>query len=132
MQISLQLATMQLQILEIFSKMLKIRMVIIFNENLKFNSWFSEIRLFSGKDPLKDQTFFLCTVNQEQLKRAMFPLGSLQKSEVKRIAEEQGFQEVAKKPEVRVFQAVLFLLITKIFRAWEFVLLERKNDFRIF
>lgn len=107
-------------------------MVIIFNENLKFNSWFSEIRLFSGKDPLKDQTFFLCTVNQEQLKRAMFPLGSLQKSEVKRIAEEQGFQEVAKKPEVRVFQAVLFLLITKIFRAWEFVLLERKNDFRIF
>lgn len=67
-----------------------------FQQNAKDSD---EIRLFSGKDPLKDQTFFLCTVNQEQLKRAMFPLGSLQKSEVKRIAEEQGFQEVAKKPE---------------------------------
>ncbi|KAF1757634.1 hypothetical protein GCK72_014090 [Caenorhabditis remanei] len=62
-----------------------------------------EIRLFSGRDPLKDQTFFLCTVTQEQLKRAMFPLGSLQKTEVKRIAEQEGFHEVAKKPEVVIF-----------------------------
>ncbi|CAL2040436.1 unnamed protein product [Caenorhabditis brenneri] len=58
-----------------------------------------EIRLFSGRDPLKDQTFFLCTVTQEQLRRAMFPLGSLYKSDVKRIAEEQGFHSVVHKPE---------------------------------
>ncbi|CAI2350468.1 unnamed protein product [Caenorhabditis sp. 36 PRJEB53466] len=58
-----------------------------------------EIRLYSCADPLKDQTFFLCTVSQEQLKRAIFPLGSLQKTEVKRIAEKEGFHAVATKPE---------------------------------
>ncbi|CAO4373967.1 unnamed protein product [Caenorhabditis nigoni] len=67
-----------------------------FQQNRKHSE---AIRLFSGRDPLKDQTFFLCTVTQEQLKRAMFPLGSLQKSEVKRIAEQQGFDRVVKKPE---------------------------------
>uniref|UniRef100_A0A1I7UCX7 tRNA-5-taurinomethyluridine 2-sulfurtransferase n=1 Tax=Caenorhabditis tropicalis TaxID=1561998 RepID=A0A1I7UCX7_9PELO len=62
-----------------------------------------KIRLLAGRDPLKDQTFFLCTVTQKQLNRAMFPLGSLEKSEVKRIAEEQGFHRVAQKPEVFLY-----------------------------
>lgn len=57
------------------------------------------VRLLTAADPLKDQTYFLCTLNQSQLKRAMFPLGSLMKTRVKKIAEEQGFMDIAQKPE---------------------------------
>ncbi|KAK6024010.1 tRNA methyl transferase [Ostertagia ostertagi] len=39
------------------------------------------------------------TLNQEQLKRALFPLGSFTKTEVRRIAREQGLHEIAEKPE---------------------------------
>ena len=37
-------------------------------------------------DPLKDQTYFLCMLSQEQLSRVIFPLGTLAKAEVRRIA----------------------------------------------
>ncbi|PIO55816.1 tRNA methyl transferase, partial [Teladorsagia circumcincta] len=59
----------------------------------------SSVRLLCGIDPLKDQTYFLSTLNQQQLKRALFPLGSFTKTEVRRIAREQGLHEIAEKPE---------------------------------
>ncbi|KAK6051636.1 tRNA methyl transferase [Cooperia oncophora] len=59
----------------------------------------SGVKLLCGTDPLKDQTYFLCTLNQEQLKRAMFPLGSFTKTEVRRIARDQSLDEIADKPE---------------------------------
>jgi len=43
-------------------------------------------RLLAGKDPNKDQSYFLCQLNQEQLSKALFPIGGLLKSEVREIA----------------------------------------------
>lgn len=47
-------------------------------------------RLLSGKDPQKDQSYFLCQLSQQQLARTLFPIGELLKSEVRRIAAQQG------------------------------------------
>lgn len=54
-------------------------------------------QLLSGLDRGKDQSYFLCQVNQEQLSKALFPIGHLQKSEVRKIAEEQGLVTAKKK-----------------------------------
>lgn len=42
--------------------------------------------LLAGKDPSKDQSYFLCQLSQEQLAKALFPIGDLLKSEVREIA----------------------------------------------
>ncbi len=43
-------------------------------------------RLLAGKDENKDQSYFLCQVNQEQLAEALFPVGNLTKQEVRELA----------------------------------------------
>ncbi len=43
-------------------------------------------QLMAGADPNKDQSYFLCQLNQSQLAKALFPIGHLQKSEVREIA----------------------------------------------
>jgi tRNA-specific 2-thiouridylase len=43
-------------------------------------------QLLSGKDPNKDQSYFLCQLTQEQLSRSLFPIGELLKPEVRAIA----------------------------------------------
>lgn len=53
--------------------------------------------LLSGKDNNKDQSYFLCQLNQEQLTKALFPIGDLQKSEVRKIAKEQDLITAEKK-----------------------------------
>lgn len=57
------------------------------------------MRLYNAADWFKDQTFFLCQINQEALQRTMFPLGNLRKPEVKQIAIENGLEKIAKKKE---------------------------------
>ena len=47
-------------------------------------------------DPSKDQSYVLYSLTQEQLAHIRFPLGELSKSEVRRIAEENGFVNAAK------------------------------------
>lgn len=54
-------------------------------------------RLLAGADPGKDQSYFLCQLSQEQLSKALFPIGHLQKSEVRRIAKEQDLITAEKK-----------------------------------
>jgi tRNA-uridine 2-sulfurtransferase len=43
-------------------------------------------RLLAGTDPGKEQSYFLCQLNQAQLSRALFPIGHLHKSEIRKIA----------------------------------------------
>ena len=43
-------------------------------------------RLLAGKDPNKDQSYFLCQLSQEQLAKSLFPIGELTKPEVRQIA----------------------------------------------
>jgi tRNA-specific 2-thiouridylase len=54
-------------------------------------------RLLAGKDPNKDQSYFLCQLNQDQLARALFPIGDLLKSEVREIAAAHGLITADKK-----------------------------------
>lgn len=53
--------------------------------------------LLAGSDPNKDQSYFLCQLNQEQLRYALFPIGHLLKPEVRRIAQEQGLATAKRK-----------------------------------
>jgi len=54
-------------------------------------------KLLAGKDDNKDQSYFLCQLNQFQLSKALFPIGELQKSEVREIAREQNLITANKK-----------------------------------
>jgi tRNA-specific 2-thiouridylase len=54
-------------------------------------------RLLGGKDPNKDQSYFLCQLTQEQLSRSLFPVGELLKPEVRAIAKKIGLVTADKK-----------------------------------
>ena len=54
-------------------------------------------KLLAGKDNNKDQSYFLCQLSQEQLAKAMFPIGELTKPEVRKIATEQDLITADKK-----------------------------------
>ena len=58
----------------------------------------TECRLFRGVDSTKDQSYFLYRVPQNVLRRTIFPIGHLHKSEVRKIAHEMNLP-VAKKPD---------------------------------
>lgn len=54
-------------------------------------------QLLAGLDGNKDQSYFLCQLNQKQLAKALFPIGHLQKPEVRRIAAELGLATAERK-----------------------------------
>lgn len=54
-------------------------------------------RLLSGKDPNKDQSYFLCQLSQEQLAKTLFPVGELLKTEVRQIAKAQNLVTAEKR-----------------------------------
>lgn len=60
------------------------------------------VRLLRGADANKDQTYFLAGLTQAQLENAVFPVGALQKSEVRRIAREKGLPNATKKDSTGV------------------------------
>ncbi len=53
--------------------------------------------LLKGLDPAKDQSYFLHRLNQAQLSKTLFPVGELQKTEVRRLADEIGLPNAKKK-----------------------------------
>lgn len=79
-------------------------------------------RLLFGKDQEKDQSYFLCRLNQYQLSKALFPLGKITKKNVRRIASEIGLFTAKKKDsqgicfigKIRLFDFLKFRLKPKI------------------
>lgn len=56
-----------------------------------------ETQLLRGVDPLKDQSYFLHRLTQEQISRVIFPVGGLEKTQVRRLAEKIGLPNAKKK-----------------------------------
>ncbi len=54
-------------------------------------------RLLRGIDPIKEQSYFLARLTQEQLARAILPLGELTKEQTRQIARQKGLQPVCSK-----------------------------------
>jgi tRNA-specific 2-thiouridylase len=54
-------------------------------------------RIIAGSDNNKDQTYFLCQLTQQQLAKALFPIGDIVKPEVRRLAAEAGLPSADKK-----------------------------------
>jgi tRNA-specific 2-thiouridylase len=54
-------------------------------------------QLLAGADPNKDQSYFLCQLSQDQLAKALFPIGHLQKPQVRQIAKEADLITAEKK-----------------------------------
>ena len=79
-------------------------------------------RLMAGKDQNKDQSYFLCQLSQQQLAKSLFPVGELEKSEVRQIAaslglitaekkDSQGLWLVGEKPSLRLLLAGILILL---------------------
>ncbi len=71
------------------------------NRNLKNSPFY----LAKGVDPSKDQSYFLWTLRQEQLKKILFPVGHLKKTEVRRLAKKFNLPVAEKKDS----QGICFL-----------------------
>ncbi len=56
-----------------------------------------QVQLLRGKDNNKDQSYFLYTLNQDQLRPTLFPVGSLDKPHVRQLAQDAGFHVFSKK-----------------------------------
>lgn len=54
-------------------------------------------RILAGVDGNKDQSYFLCQLNQEQLSKAIFPIGDIEKPRVREIARQAGLPSAEKK-----------------------------------
>jgi tRNA-specific 2-thiouridylase len=63
------------------------------------------LNLLKAKDPSKDQSYFLWTLNQEQLSKILFPVGGLQKTEVRKLAQKFKLPVAEKKDS----QGICFL-----------------------
>jgi len=63
------------------------------------------LSLIKGVDPTKDQSYFLWTLKQNQLKHIIFPVGHLKKSQVRKLAEKYGLHTFQKKDS----QGICFL-----------------------
>jgi tRNA-specific 2-thiouridylase len=69
------------------------------NSNFEIDSKFKiqNLKLFQAKDQNKDQSYFLWTLTQEQLKHCLFPIGDYTKPEVRELARRFGLPTAEKK-----------------------------------
>src|SRR5712692_7920861 len=65
---------------------------------VEFDPATNRYRLLRGRDPQKDQSYFLWELRQDQLSRSLFPLGEMSKGEVREVARRNGLA-VAEKAE---------------------------------
>ncbi|HEV7843121.1 MAG TPA: tRNA 2-thiouridine(34) synthase MnmA [Pyrinomonadaceae bacterium] len=65
---------------------------------VRFDEKAKRYKLLRGRNPQKDQSYFLWELTQEQLARSMFPLGEMSKQDVREVARESGLA-VAEKAE---------------------------------
>lgn len=56
-----------------------------------------EYQLLAGKDPNKDQSYFLCELGQRELSHALFPIGEYRKSQVRELAKKYDLPTAEKK-----------------------------------
>ncbi len=68
-----------------------------------FHSGSGRWQLLRAADPLKDQSYFLCLLSQEQLSSILFPLGDLSKTQVREIARDRGLDHLLGKAESQDF-----------------------------
>ncbi|AVN62435.1 tRNA 2-thiouridine(34) synthase MnmA [Mesoplasma coleopterae] len=64
---------------------------------VRFNEETKQYEMIRAVDTNKDQTYFLCQLTQAQLSKTLFPLQSLEKPEIRKIAAEQGLITADKK-----------------------------------
>jgi tRNA-specific 2-thiouridylase len=57
----------------------------------------TQLKMLKGVDDNKDQTYFLYTLQQNQLIKSLFPVGELEKSKVRELAQKAGFDTADKK-----------------------------------
>jgi len=73
---------------------------------------YANVEMIDGKfllktspDPIKDQTYFLAYLTQQQLSRALFPIGKFKKSEIRKLAEKYNLPTMARRDS----QGICFL-----------------------
>jgi tRNA-specific 2-thiouridylase len=59
---------------------------------------FADVKLLTAHDSFKDQTFFLSHIKQSSLKKTLFPIGHLLKSQVRKLASDNDLSHVANRP----------------------------------
>jgi tRNA-specific 2-thiouridylase len=70
---------------------------------IEYNNEYDRYLLKKAIDMKKDQSYFLYRLNQSQLKRSLFPLGEFKKEQIKELAKEAGYSDIAEKPESQDF-----------------------------
>ena len=65
---------------------------------VEFDATTNRYRLFRGRNPEKDQSYFLWELTQDQLSRSLFPLGEMSKAQVREVARDHSMA-VAEKAE---------------------------------
>lgn len=69
---------------------------------INFDNKLNLYQLCEAKDNLKDQTYFLCELNQFQLSKTIFPLADITKLEVRKLAQEIGLENWNKKDSMGI------------------------------
>lgn len=70
---------------------------------IEYDKTIDRYLLKKADDLIKDQSYFLYRLNQGQLKRSLFPLGEYKKEQIKQLAQQAGFADIADKPESQDF-----------------------------